>query len=306
MPVVIMAELCAELEAEQRALDQRVTGIDEAGRHRPSLAANWGSPTPAAGWDVRDQISHLCFFEQAALVALTDPPAFTRHAKGLTTGDGGDDSGSPDVALGRSLPGAEVLERWRAAREATRVTALAAAEADPKTRVAWYGPPMSLASFVTARLMETWAHGTDVADALGYAPVVSDRLRHVCLIGIKARPYAFMIHERTDPGDPVAFDVTLPGSSAPGGGGGGPSAPRKDGPSASGGAGHWAWGPDGAANRVSGCALDLALLFTQRRHLSDTGLVIEGPTARAWMEIAQAYAGPAGPGRPPAGHRRPA
>jgi uncharacterized protein (TIGR03084 family) len=269
MPAVILAELCAELEAEQWALDERVAGIDEAG---------WATPTPAAGWDVRDQISHLCFFDQAALVALTDPPAFARHAKTLAQGDEGQGP-SPDVALGRSLPGVEVLDRWRAAREATRIAALAAAEADPETRVAWYGPPMSLASFVTARLMETWAHGIDVADALGYPPVVSDRLRHVCLIGIRARPYAFMVHRRSDLGEPVLFDVAAPGG------------------------GRWRWGPDDATDRVSGRALDLALVFTQRRHLSDTDLVVEGPTARAWMEIAQAFAGPAGPGRPPAGDR---
>ncbi|MGI8751995.1 MAG: TIGR03084 family metal-binding protein [Acidimicrobiales bacterium] len=260
-----MAELCAELDAEQWALDDRVAGIDSSG---------WAASTPAAGWDVRDQVSHLCFFDQAALVALTDPPAFARHVKGLTAG------GSADVALGRSLPGAEVLERWRSSRRATRIAALAAAEADPKARVPWYGPPMSLASFVTARLMETWAHGTDVADALGLPPVASDRLRHVCLIGIKARPYAFMIHERTDAGDPVHFDVAAPG------GAGQPAGGER-----------WTWGPEGATDRVSGTALDLALVFTQRRHLSDTDLVVEGPTARAWMEIAQAFAGPAGPGR---------
>ncbi|MDQ2728950.1 MAG: TIGR03084 family metal-binding protein, partial [Actinomycetota bacterium] len=282
MAAVILAELCSELNAEQWALDKLVAGAD---------GAAWATSTPAAGWDVRDQISHLRFFDQAALVALTDPPAFARHAKGLMAAGGE----SRDVALGRSLSGPEVLERWRASRHATRVAALAAAEADPKTRVPWYGPPMSLASFVTARLMETWAHGTDVADALGYAPVASDRLRHVCTIGIKARPYAFMIHERTDPGDPVHFDVAAPGgwSGVPAGGGG---RRRRE--------GRWRWGPEGTTDRVSGAALDLALVFTQRRHLSDTDLVVEGPTARAWMEIAQAFAGPAGPGRRPASDRR--
>jgi uncharacterized protein (TIGR03084 family) len=286
---VIMAELCAELEAEQRALDARLAGAD---------GAAWSTPTPALGWDVRDQVSHLCFFDQAALVALTDPPAFGRHAQGLLEQlAGGSQSGPPpDVALGRSLAGAELLERWRGAREAARVAAMAAAEADPKTRVPWYGPPMSLASFVTARLMETWAHGTDVADALGYPPVVSDRLRHVCLIGIKARPYAFDVHERVDPGDPVRFDVVAPDEGRPGpAGGAGPA-----------GGIHWTWGPEDATDRVTGSALDLALVFTQRRHLSDTDLVVEGRAAQAWMEIAQAFAGPAGPGRAPSRSGRPA
>jgi hypothetical protein len=31
-------------------------------------------------------------------------------------------------------------------------------------RITWYGPSMSARSFVTARLMEAWAHGQDVAD----------------------------------------------------------------------------------------------------------------------------------------------
>lgn len=270
MPADI-AGLTAELTAEQDALDRRLVTLDADG---------WRIATPAAGWDVRDQVSHLCYFDQAALVALTDPPAFGRHAQGQVEAVQADPHGdTPDVALGRATTGPELLDRWRRARQATREAAVAAAAADPKARVPWYGPPMSVASFVTARLMETWAHGTDVADALGLAPAATDRLRHVCLIGIKARPYAFSVHGRTDPGDPVRFDVAAPGGDL------------------------WTWGPEDARDRVTGSALDLALLMTQRRHHDDTDLVVEGPTAEAWMAIAQAFAGGAGQGRPPASAR---
>jgi uncharacterized protein (TIGR03084 family) len=132
---------------------------------------------------------------------------------------------------------------------------------------------MSLASFVTARLMETWAHGQDVADALGHEPVVSDRLRHVCHIGVGARAYAYLVHGMTDGGAPVRVELTGPGAGA--------------------------WGPEDAPDRITGTALDFALLVTQRRHRDDVALTVTGPTAEEWMSIAQAYAGPAGTGRKP-------
>jgi hypothetical protein len=40
-------------------------------------------------------------------------------------------------------------------------------------------------------------------------------------------------------------------------------------------------------------------VVTQRRHRTDTGLVITGQTAGQWIAIAQAFAGAAGRGRPP-------
>ena len=63
------------------------------------------------------------------------------------------------------VPGSAVL-----ASGGPAVTALLAACWRRSTRrpaSPWYGPSMSARSFVTARLMETWAHGMDVADALG-------------------------------------------------------------------------------------------------------------------------------------------
>lgn len=264
--VALVAGLGEELAAEQADLDARVAGLDEG---------QWRTPTPAAGWTIADQISHLCFFEEKAALALDDPPAFARHAEELQAylnSAAGEDGDGPDVVIGRSTTGAKLLGRWRQARVVTVARALAA---DPATRVPWYGPPMSLASFLTARLMETWAHGVDVGDALGLPPVATDRLRHVCTIGVKARAYAFWVHGVEDPGDPVRFEVTGPGGDA------------------------WSWGPEDAADRITGPALDLALLLTQRRHLDDTALQVQGATATTWMGIAQAFAGPAGPGRAP-------
>jgi uncharacterized protein (TIGR03084 family) len=250
--------LVADLAAEHDALDGRVAGLDDDG---------WATPTPAEGWTVADSVSHLAFFDRSALLALTDAAAFTAHLAELAAAA----ADEPDVALGRAGDHAALLEQWREGRGALLA---AAATADPAARVPWYGPPMGLASFVSARLMETWAHGQDVADALGLPPVVSDRLRHVCHLGVGARAYSFRVRGLDDPGDPIRVEATPPGGGAA-----------------------WTWGPADAADRVTGSALDLALVLTQRRHRDDTDVVVAGPVAERWMAIAQAFAGPAGPGR---------
>ena len=263
--MVDLAGIGAELAAEHAALDARVGGLSPQA---------WALPTPAAGWSVADQVSHLSYFDAKAVLALTDPRAFAAHlevdGRALAAGTGA----TPDVILGRSVPPGELLADWRAGR-ATLLDAIARTEGS--ARVRWYGPAMSATSFVTARLMETWAHGQDVADALGLEPVVSDRLRHVLFLGYRARPYAFAVHGVEDPGTAVALEATAPDGSL------------------------WRWGEPGAPERIAGPALDLALVFTQRRHPADTAALAEGPLAAQWLAIAQAFAGPAGTGRPARG-----
>lgn len=256
---VDLGALRADLAAEHAALDAIVAALEPAA---------WATPTPAEGWDVRDSISHLCYFDETATLAVTDPEGFAAHVAELTSGA----AGTPDVDLGRSLDPPALLARWRSSR--TRLLEALGGLA-PGARVPWYGPAMGAASFITARLMETWAHGVDVTDALGRPPVVSARLRHVCDIGIRARPYAFAVHGVDDPGDPVRIEVTAPGG------------------------GTWTWGPPGVPDRIVGTALDLAAVLTQRRHPDDTALEVHGPVASLWISVAQAFAGPAGPGRRP-------
>jgi uncharacterized protein (TIGR03084 family) len=141
---------------------------------------------------------------------------------------------------------------------------------------------MSVASSVTARLMETWAHGQDVLDTVGIARVPTARLRHVADLGIRALRYAYTVNGLPVPAEPIRVELA------------GPDGAR------------WDWGPPDAANRVNGTALDFCLLVTQRRHRDDTALVVAGAVAREWMSIAQAFAGPAGPGRAPASPASPA
>lgn len=231
-------------------------------------AEGWRRETPAVGWSIGDQVSHLAHYDDVAVRSATDPDGF-RAALERIVADGGV---SPDTVAQqyRALSGAELLS-WFDDSRARLIAAFRSL--DPSLRVPWFGPPMSAASSLTARIMETWAHGQDVADAAGQQREPTDRLRHVAHIGIGARPYSYLVNGREVPAAPIRVELDAPGG------------------------GVWTWGPDDARDRVSGSALEFCLAVTQRRHRDDTALVITGPVATEWMSFAQAFAGAAGTGR---------
>ncbi|WUH98045.1 TIGR03084 family metal-binding protein [Spirillospora sp. NBC_00431] len=255
--------LLADLAAEGDSLDALVA---------PLPAARWADPTPAEGWTIAHQIAHLAWTDAQAHVAATDTEAFTALVeRAMADPDGYVESGARE---GAAEDPARLLARWRDGR---RRLAGALAAVPAGRRIPWFGPPMSVASMATARLMETWAHGEDVADALGVRRAPTSRLRHVAHIGVRARDFAFGVRGLEPPGE--AFRVVLRG-------------PDGD---------EWTWGPADAAQTVTGPALDFCLLATQRRHRDDLALTATGADADHWLDVAQAFAGPPGPGRAPAG-----
>lgn len=279
-----LSELLADLDAEYVETHNLVEG----------LAADdprWDRPTPAAGWAVRDQISHLAFFDDAGRRAVEEPAGFAREAESAMAQAG--DPMEPHLTRGRSMRGDQLLAWWD---EAHAGMTRALSGADASLRLPWYGPPMGVLSFVSARLMETWAHGQDVADALDVEHRATDRLRHVAHLGVRARPFSYAVRGREVP--PGRIDVTLAGPT-------GVSWDWQVGEALAGRAGS----DDGVAegepqsarspSSVRGAALDFCLVVTQRRNVADTSLVIEGEDAIDWMSVAQAFAGPPGPGRPP-------
>ena len=134
---------------------------------------------------------------------------------------------------------------------------------------------MSPASFATARLMEYWAHGQDVVDALGLEREPTTRLRHICHLGYRTRGFSYVNRGRQPPAGDVRVELVAPDGDT------------------------WSYGDPAATDRVTGSAHDFCLLVTQRRHRADTGLVAEGPLADEWLSIAQCFAGPPGGGRQP-------
>jgi uncharacterized protein (TIGR03084 family) len=261
---VDMTALAADLSAESVVTRDLISGLDEAG---------WRTPTPAGGWDITDQVSHLAYFDEVTVASAVDQEEFIaeRTAAEATGGI------NPDTIAARFhyLSGAEMLAWFDTARQELLSTFVTI---DPAARLPWFGPAMSAASSLTARLMETWAHTQDIADALGVTREPTGRLRHVAHIGIGARGYSYAVRGLPVPSAPVRVELVPPAGAEPSGG-------------------TWTWGPADAKDRITGPALDFCLLVTQRRHRDDVTLAIEGPAATEWMSIAQAFAGAAGPGR---------
>ncbi|WP_030175044.1 TIGR03084 family metal-binding protein [Spirillospora albida] len=253
--------LLADLTAEGDSLDALVAELP---------ADRWAAATPAEGWTIAHQIAHLAWTDDQAVVAATDADAFVRLLEEAIA----DPAGYVErgAAEGAGEDPAKLLARWRDGR-ARLGRALAAVP--PGTKVQWFGPQMSAASMATARLMETWAHGEDVADALGVVRAPTARLRHVAHIGVRARDFAYRNRGLEPPAE--AFRVVLTG-------------PDGD---------IWTWGPEDAAQSVAGPALDFCHLATQRRHRADLALTADGPDADRWLDLAQAFAGPPGSGRSP-------
>lgn len=260
MPVS-MSALTDDLAAESAELRELMAGLDEPG---------WRRDTPAPGWTIADQVSHLAYFDDVAVQTAVDPDAFRAELARLQA-DGGID---PDAiaARYRDLSGSALLRWFDLSRERLIETFR---ELDPALRVPWFGPAMSAASSVTARIMETWAHGQDIADTLGVQRALSARLRHVAHIGVGARAFSYVVRDRELPDVPVRVELAAPDGST------------------------WTWGPADAADRITGPALDFALLITQRRHRDDLAVVATGAAAREWVEIGQAFAGGIGAGREP-------
>lgn len=251
--------IVADLHAESDVLDALVADLPEEG---------WRTETPSPGWTIAHQIAHLWWTDQTSLQAVTDEAAFND----VLAEAGKDPLGFVDAAAARmaTTPPAQLLAGWRADR--TRLHEALVEVADGR-KLPWFGPPMSAASMATARLMETWAHGLDVADALGAHREPTARLRSIAHIGVRTRDFAFSVHGLTPPS--AQFHVKL-------------QAPQGD---------WWTWGPEDAEQSVTGPAEDFCMLVTQRRAPGDLAVTATGADAAKWLTIAQAFAGPPGAGR---------
>lgn len=251
--------LLTELRVESQGLTAVLADLSDA---------DWQLPTPAAGWSITDQASHLAFFDDAARSAIATPDDFRSEARELISGG----MDFPDRIADRfrdTRP--DVLRRWFTDSRALLLDTFAAS--DPKMRIPWYGPDMSVASSATARLMETWAHGQDIYDALNIEHPPTLALRSIAHLGVSTFGFTHQNNGLPVPDVPVRVELTAPTGEV------------------------WTWGPETADDVVSGTAADFVFVVTQRRHRDDTNLSVVGDVATAWMAIAQAFAGVPSAGR---------
>ena len=251
--------MVADLRAESDELDALVSELPES---------RWAEPTPAAGWSIAHQIAHLLWTDRVALMAVTDEAAFAAALEEAAKDPlGFVDAGAEELST--TAP-SRLLADWRQSRTRLHDELLTVAEG---RKLPWFGPPMSAPSMATARLMETWAHGLDVADALGVERRATARLRSIAHIGVRTRDFAFSVNGLAPPADPFLVELSAPDGSS------------------------WSWGPEDAEQRVAGSALDFCMLVTQRRPRAALDVTATGEDAERWLGIAQAFAGPPGPGR---------
>lgn len=251
-----VSEVLDDLVAEQHALDLVVADLTDE---------QFATPTPSPRWTVTDQLGHLTFFDTSAALAIEDPEGFAEHrAELLNSFD--DDLAVDEATLGKFRerePGAQLLT-WRSARLDLEA---AARQLTNDSRIEWYGPSMGSKSFLTARLMEVWAHGQDICDALGVEREPTDRIRHIAQLGVITRGWSYLVRGEQPPEGDVHVALTA-ASGEP-----------------------WTWGPEDATDVIAGPAHDFCLVVTQRRHVADTALSVVGDLAADWMSKAQAFAG---------------
>lgn len=229
----------------------------------PLSGADWTRVTQFKGWTVNDVLTHLYFWNRAADLSLTDPAAF-------------------DAQIGAALPqmmktgmrpveNAAIAERGPALFDAWRAQyrdmAARWAEVDPKRRLKWAGPEMSARSSITARQMETWAHGQEIFDLLGVAREDADRIRNIVVLGVNTFAWSHRVQGMEVPEIMPRLRLTAPSGEI------------------------WAYGDPDSHDLIEGPATAFAQVVTQTRNVADTALMVTGPVATRWMETAQCFAG---------------
>ena len=234
--------LLTDLADEQTSLDQLLASLP---------ASDWTRDTPARGWTIADQVTHLAVSERAAALAVAgrSNEVFGGAMRERTVVD--------------AQPSA-LLDAWRRARTATLAALTPLGDRD---RVMWGAGPMSARSFAEARLMETWAHGLDCYAALDIAPVDTDRLRRIAGLGLRALPYAFSLTKDEPPGDVrnIALDLRGPDGT------------------------QWRYGPSGTVDVIAGAAGEWCRVVTRRCRAEDTSLRAATPLAALALKVARAY-----------------
>ena len=237
---------------------------------------DWDRKTQFKDWTINDVLAHLHMGNYAAYLSLQDTEAFYKFMSGFAEARKQDNGlrASTRVWLD-GVQGRDLLHRWYDfAHEMSDRFAVA----DPKKRVKWVGPDMSVRSSITARLMETWAHTQAVYDLLGHVRQDSDRIKNVAVIGINTFGWTFTNRGLAVPADPPYIRLTGPSGAI------------------------WEWNQPEQENRIEGQALEFCQVVTQVRNIADTSLKVVGETATSWMAIAQCFAG--SPENPPAPGRR--
>ena len=257
-----MLQESVDLLAEAEALHGFLRTLDERDWQRETGFLRW---TP---WDV---VAHLHFFDRVSLLSLAGDAAFLARRDDLKERM---EKGEPSAGMARRELGAlapdVLLARWQAT---CREMATQLGASDPNRRLRWFGPDMGVRMFTTARLMETWAHGQEIYDLKRVKRVPTDRIRHICVLGVRTFGWTFTNRDLEAPGPPPHVRLVAPSGAI------------------------WEWNEESESGHIEGDALEFCQVVAQVRNVADTSLHVAGDVATRWMAIAQCFAG--GPVNPP-------
>jgi uncharacterized protein (TIGR03084 family) len=228
-------------------------------------AHDFARPTAFKDWTTDRILHHLHCWNIAACLSLADGTRFRAwYETTLPPRSAGRLDVFERVQCG-GLTGPALACAWR---DGFRQTATAFAAVDPKARVEWAALTMSARSSITARMMETWAHGQAIYDLAGRHRVDTDRIHGIAVLGVNTFGWTFKNRGQPTPGPQPYVALVGPSGAA------------------------WTFGDPTAADRVTGSATEFCQVVAQTRNIADTSLVVTGPVAQAWMAIAQCFAGP--------------
>ena len=255
----------------QQGIDFREECDDVHALLKPLSDDDFSLETQFKGWSINDIVAHLHWADYAADLALRDEPAFLEFSAGrVESMKGGQSILDHQREFAEGETGQTLLARWRdlSVALADRFTA-----DDPKRRLKWFGPDMSVRSSATARLMETWSHAQAIYDLLGLERQDTDRIRNVAVIGVNTFGWTFVNRGLDVPENPPHVRLRAPSGET------------------------WTWNDESDDNLVEGSATGFCQTVTQCRNVADTDIRTKGETAGEWMEMAQCFAGP--PNDPP-------
>ncbi len=233
----------------------------------PIASEDFQKKTQFKEWTINDVLGHLHMWNWAADISLNDSAAFekflTSLIEAMTTGSSLQDF---EGNWRKGIQGKELLQEWR---KLYLNTSKLFEAADPKLRVKWFGPDMSVRSSITARLMETWAHGQEVYDMMGVERVNKDLIKNIAVLGVNTFGWTYSNRSMDVPEDKPYVKLTAPSGEI------------------------WEWNNPSDDNMVEGSAAEFCQVVTHVRSIGDTSLNVIGETATQWMSIAQCFAGPA-------------
>jgi len=227
--------------------------------------ADFEIPTQFKGWTINNIIRHLHVWNIAADLALSDEPAFGEFIAKMMAGVRGGRLPDFEAEYLGGLSGPKLVKAWVAQyREMTPRFATA----DPRHRVKWVGPEMSVISSITARLMETWSHGQAIYDVLGVERIDADRIGNIVRLGVNTYDFTWKNRRLDPPGQMPQLRLTAPSGVL------------------------WEYGELSDSGIIVGSATEFCQIITQCRNIADTSLDVTGEVAHQWMAVAQCFAGP--------------